>query len=65
MVSGNELKTGHFFTSPHELKTQPILERYGNDPEGFKKAAERVGAEALELADAVYRPETLPKIPLR
>lgn len=64
MVSANELKTGHFFTGPHELKTQPILERYGNDVEGFKKAAERVGGEAMDLADAAYRFKALPKIPL-
>ncbi len=64
MVSANELKTGHFFTGPHELKTQPILERYGNDLEGFRKAAERVGGEALDLADAAYRFEALPKVPL-
>jgi hypothetical protein len=64
MVSTKELKTGHFFTGPHELKTQPILERYGNDLEGFEKAAERLGGEALNLADAAYRFEALPKIPL-
>ena len=64
MVSPNELKTGHFFRGPHELKTQPLLVRYGNDLEGFKKAAEFAGGEELGLADAAYRFEALPKIPL-
>ncbi len=64
MVSAKELKTGHFFTGPHELKTQPLLNRYGNDLEGFKKAAERAGGEDLGLADAAYKFEALPKIPL-
>jgi hypothetical protein len=64
MVGAKELKTGHFFTGPHELKTQPILNRYGNDLEGFRKAAERAGGEELSLADAAYRFEALPKVPL-
>ena len=64
MVSAKELRTGHFFTGPHELKTQPLLNRHGNDLEGFKKAAERAGGEDLGLADAAYKFEALPKIPL-
>ncbi len=64
MVSAEELRTGHFFTGPHELKTRPLLKFYGNNLEGFKKAAERAGGEELNLADAAYRFETLPKIPL-
>ena len=64
MISVKELKTGHFFTGPHELKTQPLLDRYGNDLEGLRKAAERAGGEELGLADAAYRFVALPKIPL-
>jgi hypothetical protein len=64
MVSAKELKTGHFFKGPHELKTQPLLERFGNDLEGFKKAAENAGGEELDLAEAAYRFVALPKIPL-
>ena len=64
MVSAKELRTGHFFKGPHELKTQPLLDLYGNDLEGFKKAAERAGGEDLGLADAAYKFEAFPKIPL-
>ncbi len=64
MVGIKELRTGHFFKGPHELKTKPLLDRYGNDLEGFKKAAERSGGEELELADAAYSFAALPKIPL-
>jgi hypothetical protein len=64
MVSAKELRTGHFFTGPHELKTRSLLKFYGNDLEGFKKAAERAGGEELNLADAAYRFEALPKIPI-
>ena len=64
MISVKELKTGHFFRGPHELKTQPLLDRYGKDLEGFKKAAECAGGEELNLADAAYRFVALPKVPL-
>ena len=64
MVSVKELKTGHFFTGPHELRIQPLLDLYGDDLEGFKEAAERVGGEILDLADAGYKFEALPKVPL-
>ncbi|MBN1848438.1 MAG: DUF3786 domain-containing protein [Deltaproteobacteria bacterium] len=64
MAGPHELKAGHFFKGPHELKTQPLVERYGFDIKGFKKAAENLGGEALDMADAAYRFEAFPKIPL-
>jgi hypothetical protein len=64
MVSAKELKTGHFFRGPHDLKTEPILDRYGNDLEAFKKAAENAGGVELGLADAAYRFMAFPRIPL-
>jgi len=64
IVSVRELKTGHFFTGPHELKIQPLLLRYGNDTEAFQEIAERVGGERVDLADASYRITALPKVPL-
>jgi len=64
MVSVQELKTGHFFRGPHELKIQPLLERYGNDLDGFKRAAEGLGGEILDLADAAYKLLAFPKVPL-
>ncbi|MFH1624975.1 MAG: DUF3786 domain-containing protein, partial [Pseudomonadota bacterium] len=64
MVSVKELKTAHFFQGPHELKVRPLLERYGNDLDGFRGAAERLGGEPLDLADAAYRLLAFPKVPL-
>ncbi|MCP4665396.1 MAG: DUF3786 domain-containing protein [Deltaproteobacteria bacterium] len=63
MVSVNELKSAHFFRGPHELKIRPLLARYGNDPEGFKKAARDLGGETLDLADASCRLLPFPKAP--
>jgi hypothetical protein len=62
MVSVQELKTAHFFKGPHELKTWPLLERYGNDLDGFKRAAENLEGEVLDLADAAYKFLAFPKV---
>lgn len=64
MISVNDLKDAQFFQGPHALKTVPVLERYGNDLAGFKKAAESLDGEPLDLADAAYMLLPLPKIPL-
>jgi hypothetical protein len=64
MISVHELKDAHFFQGPHELKVRPLVERYGNDLNGFRKAAERLGGDALDLADAAYRLPAFPKVPI-
>ena len=64
MVSVSDLKDAHFFQGPHTLKTGPVLKRYGRDVSGFKKAAESLDGEFLDLADAAYKFSPLPKIPL-
>jgi hypothetical protein len=64
MVGVEGLKDARFFHGPHELMVQPLLDRYANDPDGFKKAAEDLGGETLELADAAYGVRALPKIPI-
>jgi hypothetical protein len=64
MVGAAELKCSHFFAGPHTLRTQPLLNRYGGDLEGFREAAERVGGAALDHADASYELTVFPRIPL-
>ena len=64
LISVQELKVSHFFQGPHELRIGLLLTRYGQDPGGFKKAAESLGGEALDLADISYRIPALPKVPL-
>jgi hypothetical protein len=64
MVSVSDLRDAHFFQGPHTLKTGPVLKRYGRDVSGFKKAAESLDGEFLDLADAAYKFSPLPKIPL-
>ncbi|MFC1868771.1 DUF3786 domain-containing protein [Thermodesulfobacteriota bacterium] len=64
MVGVNELRTAHFFRGVHELKTMPLVELYGNDLDGFKRAAEGLGGEFIDIADAAYMLRAFPKVPL-
>ena len=64
MVGVNQLKGAHFFTGPHEMKVEPLIERFGHDPNGFIQAAERIQGEPMNLADVAYRFEAFPKVPL-
>jgi hypothetical protein len=64
MVGVRELRNAHFFTGPHDLDLQPLAARFGRDAEGFRAEARRIGGEALDLADASYRFQAFPKVPL-
>ena len=64
LVTAKELKTAHFFQGPHELNVGGVLERFGRDLKGFRKAAESLGGEAQSLADAAFKIPALPKVPL-
>jgi hypothetical protein len=64
LVSAQELKTAHFFQGPHELNVGGVLERFGRNLKGFRKAAESLGGEAQNLADAAFRIPAFPKVPL-
>ena len=64
IVGINDLKEGHFFQGPHALKTDPLLERYGHDLNGFKQTAEYLRGSARDMADAAYRLLPFPRVPL-
>jgi len=64
IIGLQDLKEAHFFQGPHELRTGLLLERYGRDPEGFKKAAENLGGKPADMADTAYRLSVFPKVPL-
>ena len=64
LVSPQELKTAHFFQGPHELRVGGVLDRFGRDLKGFRKAAESLGGERQSLADAAFRIPAFPKVPL-
>lgn len=64
LVGPRDLKEGHFFQGPHELRTAPLIERYGRDIEGFRQAAARLGGEPVEMADAACRLKPFPRVHL-
>jgi len=64
IVGPKDLKEGHFFQGPHELKIAPLLERFGSDLPGFRKSAESLGGDPVDMADAAYRLKPFPRVPL-
>ena len=64
LCSVKDLKDAVFFQGPHALDVKPLLQRYGEDPAAFGLAAERLGGEAVDLADAAYRLWPFPKVPV-
>jgi len=64
IVGAKDLKEGHFFTGPHEFRTQPLLHRFAEDLKGFQIAAEDLGGQPVEMADAAFRLLPFPRVPL-
>ncbi len=64
MVGVMDLKDAHFFQGPHTIETEPLVKRYGNDPQGFKAAAKQLGGTTLDMADAALCLKPFPKIPV-
>jgi hypothetical protein len=64
LASVHDLAGAHFFTGAHELKMNPLLERFADDPDGFRLAAEHLGGRAVQMADMAFRLMPYPRIPL-
>jgi hypothetical protein len=64
IVGPQDLKEGHFFQGPHELKIAPLVERYGSDMQSFRKSAESLDGEPVDMADAAYRLKPFPRVNL-
>ena len=64
IVGAKDLKEAHFFQGPHALKVGSLIERYGHDINRFREAAEYLGGESLDMADAAYKLLPFPRIPL-
>ena len=64
IVGPKDLREGHFFQGPHELKTAPLVEKFGTDVQGFRQAAEALCGEPVDMADAAYRLEPFPRVNL-
>ncbi len=64
IVGPNDLKEGHFFQGPHVLRTDHLLERYGTDLEGFRRAARFLDGTPVDMADAAFQLRPFPRVPL-
>lgn len=64
IVGVADLKQGSFFTGPHELRTASLLNRFGDDPEGFCRTGQSLEGHLLDMADAAVRLLPFPRLPL-
>jgi hypothetical protein len=62
IVGTKDLREGHFFQGPHELRTARLVERYGKDLQGFRQASGRLEGEWLDMADAAVRLKPFPRL---
>jgi hypothetical protein len=53
-----------FFRGPHEIPTQMISNRYGNDTETFRKRCEQLGGRPLPMADTACSFLITPRTPV-
>jgi hypothetical protein len=54
-----------YFRGPHPLPVRELAKRFGNDPDGFVKAAEALGGRETGDADRGVEIPALPRVPLR
>ena len=65
-VIEKDLSCREFFRGPHQLRTEAVLERFGNDAVAFMAAAKNYGGvEIDESGDAAVRLWVLPSIPVK
>lgn len=64
IVGPKELKEGHFFSGPHEFRLAPLVQRFGEDREGFGRVCERLGGQRMDMADAAFRLHPFPRLAL-
>jgi hypothetical protein len=64
LVSKNDLKESHFFVGSHDFNLEPLLTRYGDDMDGFKRSAEFLEGKGVEMADSAYKLLPFPRVPL-
>jgi hypothetical protein len=63
-ISVADLKEAHYFTGPHQLPVDTLLERFGHDLPGFQRASRSLGGDPLDLADAAFKFLPLPRVPV-
>ena len=65
MVSPRSFSGGiEFFTGPHTIPGDRLLNQFGNDLECFKAVCENLGAMPIVYADAAYSFLFFPRLPV-
>lgn len=64
IVGVKDLKEGHFFAGPHELRIDPLVRRFGYDGKGFRQAGVTLGGLTMDMADVAFRLLPFPRVPL-
>jgi hypothetical protein len=64
IVGVSDLKEAHFFTGPHALRTEAVVERFGRHPAGFQRAVLSLEGRLVDMADGAGRLLPFPRIPL-
>lgn len=64
-ISEKDLPNGvTFFRGPHALPVHLITEKFGQDPDGFRKACKNLQGTPLDMADAASSFLILPRLPV-
>ena len=53
-----------FFRGPHAIRNSEISDRFGRDIDSFRKVCLKLGAQPVEMGDAAFRFQILPRIPV-
>jgi len=65
LVGGSNLRGGRiFFQGTHRFPVEPLVERYGRDPEGFLAQGLSLGATQEGFGDVGLRFAALPRVPV-
>ena len=64
IVGAKELKEGHFFSGPHEFRLAPLIQRFGEDRQGFIRACKKLDGHPMDMADAAFRLLPFPRLAL-
>jgi hypothetical protein len=63
-VSEFQLKGGAiFFRGPHAVRNSELSSHFGHDVEGFKGACQTACGQPVDMGDAAFRFDVLPRIP--
>lgn len=64
MIAVEDMADAHYFSGRSRLATEPLLARYGQDPEGFAAAGRHLGGVPQAMGDTAFRLNPFPRIPV-